>query len=202
MKLVLPSFFLFTSINVQFSIRPIEINGRMNEFEIACGLYNCSAFMHKILKGLTCLVLLYHIENFLRLATTNKMQSKLSPLYWFKSHTSGWFCLWKAMNEKEDKKNWTIDLLKLLQNWLSDSLFFHPILKGYKLHGPSIKHCNGTGHWDDYGNPICMRKYPCEFVYCHHNFLTLSDLFSIRFLSQKFFFSFFYCCFIIIYFIL
>ncbi|XP_070502012.1 fibrillin-2-like [Chironomus tepperi] len=28
--------------------------------------------------------------------------------------------------------------------------------KGYKLHGPSIKHCNGTGHWDDYGNPICM----------------------------------------------
>ncbi|CRK94788.1 CLUMA_CG008282, isoform A [Clunio marinus] len=28
--------------------------------------------------------------------------------------------------------------------------------KGYKLHGPSIKHCNGTGYWDDNGDPICV----------------------------------------------
>lgn len=92
-----------------------------------------------------------------------------------------WLILFFKSNEWERRlKNWTIDSLKLLQNWLSDSLFFYSILKGYKLHGPSIKHCNGTGHWDDYGNPICMRKYLCEFVYCHHNFLTLSDHFSIR----------------------
>lgn len=143
--------------------------------------------------------MLITFSTFLRLATT-KCNSNFF-IYILQSHTSGWFYFSKAMNKKEDK-NWTIDSLKLLQNWLSDSLFFCRILKGYKLHGPSIKHCNGTGHWDDYGNPICMRKYPCEFVYYHHNFLTLSDLFSIWLYLKKIFLSIFYCCFIILYFIL
>ena len=30
--------------------------------------------------------------------------------------------------------------------------------KGFKLAGPSIKHCNVTGDWDE-GEPLCIRKY-------------------------------------------
>lgn len=57
-----------------------------------------------------------------------------------------------------------------------------PKKKGYKLHGPSIKHCNGTGYWDDNGDPICVREYFRPFLKWYRFLVCLYD--SVRLTEQ------------------
>lgn len=36
---------------------------------------------------------------------------------------------------------------------------------GYKMLGPVVKQCNGTGHWDDTEEPMCIRMCGLFFVF-------------------------------------
>lgn len=126
---LLPLFFYLN--NVQFSIRAIEANRTMNEFENISGILYMDVFLVKcfttennwaylatqkfnIQRFSFQLYLLHYLLNkvlekrhlsFRCLHGLNsfnpKYMLKLIPFVY--SHLSGWFCFSKAMNEKEGK---------------------------------------------------------------------------------------------------